>query len=70
MNGGEDKRLWIIGGKSRGKGTIRKTKTEVVYNIKMDLGEIGWGCVDWICLAQNRYNWRAVVHAVINLRVP
>jgi hypothetical protein len=39
-------------------------------NIKMDVVEIGWGVVDWIGLAQDRYRWRALVNAVMNLRVP
>jgi hypothetical protein len=38
-----------------------------VDNIKMDLREIGW---DWIDLAQDRDQWRALVKAVMNLRVP
>jgi hypothetical protein len=38
-------------------------------NIKMDLLEIGLGGVDWIGLAQNRYRWRILVNAVMNLRV-
>jgi hypothetical protein len=37
-------------------------------NIKMDLSEIGWGGVDWICLAQDRDKWRALVNAVMNLK--
>jgi hypothetical protein len=41
-----------------------------VDNIKMDLLEIGWGGVDWIDLAQDRDKWRALVNAVMNLRVP
>jgi hypothetical protein len=41
-----------------------------VDNIKMDLGEVGWGDVDWIGLAKDRNWWRAVVNAVTNLRVP
>jgi hypothetical protein len=36
----------------------------------MDLLEIGWGGVDWIALAQDRGKWRALVNAVMNLRVP
>jgi hypothetical protein len=36
----------------------------------MDLLEIGWGDVDWIGLDQDRDKWRAVVNAVMNLRVP
>jgi hypothetical protein len=38
--------------------------------IKMDLREIGWGGVDCIDLAQDRNQWRAVVNAAMNLRVP
>jgi hypothetical protein len=36
----------------------------------MDFGEIGWGGEDWIDLAQNRNNWRALVNMVMNLQVP
>jgi hypothetical protein len=42
----------------------------VVDNIKMDLGEIRWGGVDWIGLAQDRDKWRVFVNSVMNLRVP
>jgi hypothetical protein len=38
--------------------------------MKLDLGEIGWGGVNWIGLAQERNRWRALVNKVINLRVP
>jgi hypothetical protein len=38
-----------------------------VDNIQTDLGEIGWGDVDWIELAQDRYKWRTLVNAVMNL---
>jgi hypothetical protein len=41
-----------------------------VDNIRMDLGEVGWGEVDWIGLAQDRNRWRAVVNSVLSLRVP
>jgi hypothetical protein len=39
-------------------------------NIKMDLIEIRWGDVDWIHVAQDRDQWRALVNTVMNLRVP
>jgi hypothetical protein len=39
-------------------------------NIKMDIPEVGYWGVDWIVLALDRYIWRALVNAVINLRVP
>jgi hypothetical protein len=38
-------------------------------NIKIDLGEIGWGGMNWIDLDQYRNQWRAFVNTVINLRV-
>jgi hypothetical protein len=39
-------------------------------NIKMDLREIGWGGMFRIDLAQDRYQWRALVDTVMNIRVP
>jgi hypothetical protein len=44
---------------------IRKSK-----DIKMHLREIGWGDMDWIHLAHNRDQWRALVNTVMNLQVP
>jgi hypothetical protein len=44
-------------------------KPDCVDNISMDLGEVGWGDVDWIGLAQDRNRWRALVNSVLNLRV-
>jgi hypothetical protein len=39
-------------------------------SIKIDLREIGWGGMDWIDLAQDRDQWRALMSTVMNLRVP
>jgi hypothetical protein len=41
-----------------------------VDNIKIELREKGWDGVDWIDLAQDRDQWRALVNTVMNLRVP
>jgi hypothetical protein len=41
-----------------------------VDNIKIDLREIGWDGVDWIHLALDRDQWRALLNTVMNLRVP
>jgi hypothetical protein len=53
-----------------GKRPLGRPRGRWVDNIKMDLLEIGWGGVDWIALAQDRDKWRALVNAVMNLRVP
>jgi hypothetical protein len=57
-------------GKPVGKIPLRRPRRRLVDNIKMDLLDIGWGGVDWIGLAQDRDKWRALVNAVMNLRVP
>jgi hypothetical protein len=41
-----------------------------VDNVRVDLGEIGLGGVDWIGLAQDRDKWRAVVNIVMNVQAP
>jgi hypothetical protein len=45
-------------------------KLGLVDNIKMDLREIRWDGVDWIDMAQDRDQWRALENTVLNLRVP
>jgi hypothetical protein len=56
--------------KLEGKRPLGRSRRRWVDNIKMDLGDIGWGGVDWIGLAQDRNKWRALVNAVMNLWVP
>jgi hypothetical protein len=41
-----------------------------VNNIRIDVGEIGCGGVNWIDLAQDREKWKALVNTVINVLVP
>jgi hypothetical protein len=60
----------LLLGKSEGKKPLGRPKRRWVDNIMMDLGEVGWGDVDWIGLAQDRNRWRALVNSVLNLRVP
>jgi hypothetical protein len=50
--------------------TLGRPSCRWVDNIKMDILEIDWGGVDLIRLAQDRNKWRALVNAVMNLRVP
>jgi hypothetical protein len=61
-------RLFV--GKPEGKRLLGRPRRRWVDNITMDLGEVGWGDVDWIGLAKDRNRWRALVNSVLNLRVP
>jgi hypothetical protein len=54
----------------RGKRPLGRPRRGWVDNIRMDLGEVGWGNVDWIGLVKDRNRWRALVNSVLNLRVP
>jgi hypothetical protein len=60
----------LLVGKPEGKIPLGRPRRRWVDNIRMDLGEVGWGHVDWIGLAKNRDRWRALVNWVLNLRVP
>jgi hypothetical protein len=52
------------------KRPLGRPRRRWVDNIRMDLGEVGWGDVDWIGLAKDWNRWRALVNSVLNLRVP
>jgi hypothetical protein len=60
----------LLVGKQVGKRPLGRARRKWVDTIKMDLGEVGWGDVDRIVLAQDRNRWRALVNSVLNLRVP
>jgi hypothetical protein len=60
----------ILVGKPEGKRTLGRPRRRWVYNIKMDLREIGWNGMDWIDMAEDRDRWRSLVNTVMNLRVP
>jgi hypothetical protein len=53
-----------------GKRPLRGPRRRWVVNIKLDIRGIGWDGVNWIDLAQDSDKWRALVNAVVNLRVP
>jgi hypothetical protein len=68
---GEGKGVYrVLVGKSEGKRPLGRPRNRWEDNIKIDLQEVGCGVMDWIELAQDRYMWRALVNAVMNLRVP
>jgi hypothetical protein len=55
--------------KPEGKIPLGRYRSRWAENNKMVLREIGWGGMDWIDLAQDRDQWRALVNTVMNLRV-
>jgi hypothetical protein len=57
-------------GNLEGKRPLGRPRRRWVDNVKMDLREIGRSGMDWINLAQDRDQWRALVNTVMNLRVP
>jgi hypothetical protein len=81
MNGAKRYAFRILVGKQEGKRPLERLRHGWVDNIKMnlrvigwdikmDLREIGWDGMDWINVAQDRDQWRALVNMVMNLWVP
>jgi hypothetical protein len=67
---GEERKVnRVLVGKSEGKRPLGRPRHRWEDEIRMDLREIGLGDVDWIRLAEDRDQWRAVVSAVMNLWV-
>ena len=56
--------------KPEGRRPLGRPRRRWEDNIKTDLREVGCGGVDWNDLAQETDRWRALVNAVMNLRVP
>jgi hypothetical protein len=57
-------------GRAEGKRPLGRPRGGWQDNIKTDQREVGWGGMDWTVVDQNRNRWRALVKAVMNLRVP
>jgi hypothetical protein len=70
MNGEKRNAYRILVGKPEGNRPLRRPRCRWVNNIKIDLREIGWGCMDWIDLAEGRDQWRAFLNTVMHLQVP
>jgi len=67
---GEDRGVYrVLVGKLEGRRPLGRPRHRWVDNIRMDLQEVGCGCMDWIGLAQDRDICRTLVSAVMNLRV-
>ena len=60
----------VLVGKPEGRRPLGRPRRRWEDNIKMAVQEVGCGVMDWIELAPDRDMWRALVNAVMNLRVP
>jgi hypothetical protein len=60
----------VLVGKPEGRRPLGRPKRRWEDNFRMDLREVGFGCMDWMELAQDRDRRRALVSAVMNLLVP
>jgi hypothetical protein len=56
--------------KPQGKIPLGRPRRRCVDSIKIDVGEMGWGSVDWIGLVHNKNKWRPLLNALMKLRVP
>jgi hypothetical protein len=68
---GEGRKLYkVLVGKPEGNRPLGRPRRRWEDVIRMDLGEAGWGSVEWMPFAQNRNRWWALVNMAMNLRVP
>jgi hypothetical protein len=57
----------VLVGKPEGKKPLKRLRLRWKDNIKMDLKEIGWDCLNWIALAEDRDKWQAFVNTAMKL---
>jgi hypothetical protein len=69
-NGAKRNAYRILVGKPEGRRPLGRPKCRLVDNIKTELREIECGGMDWVDLAQDMDQWRALVNTVMNLPVP
>jgi len=68
---GEERGVYrVLVWKPEGRRPLRRPRRRRMDNIRIDLQKVGCGYMEWIGLAQDRYGWRKLVSAVMNIRVP
>jgi hypothetical protein len=60
----------VLVGKAKRKRPHENPRRKWEYNIKIDLQEFGWKCMDWIDLIQDMKKWRFVVNTVMKCHIP
>jgi hypothetical protein len=65
----EEVRAGFLCGYPEGKRPLARPRHWWEDNTKLDIQEVGWEGMEWICLAYDRDRWRALLNAVMNLRV-
>ena len=66
---GEVYRYRVLVGRPEGRRPLGRPRCRWEDNIKMDLQEVGCGCMDWIELAQDSDGWHALVYVLMNLQI-
>jgi hypothetical protein len=69
-NGEKINECRILVGEAEGRRPLERPRHRWVDKMKINLREIEWGGTDWIDLAWNRDQWRALVNMIMNLHVP
>jgi hypothetical protein len=68
---GEKRNVYrIMVGKPERKRPLGRPRHKWANNVTMVLRETSWGVMDWLHLAQDREQWRALVNMVMNLQIP
>jgi hypothetical protein len=67
--GEKRKEYRLLVGKPEGKRPLVRPRRRWVDNIRMDLGEVGWGDVNLNGMAKDTNRWRTLVNSALNLRV-
>jgi hypothetical protein len=68
--GGKRNAYRIFVGEPEGKRPLGRPRRRWMDNVEMDFREIGWDCVDWIDLARDSDQWKALVNTALNHQVP
>jgi hypothetical protein len=70
MNGEKIKVSRLLVGKPEVRRPLRRLRLRWVDSINIYVREKGWGGMDWIDLAQDRYQWKVLLNTVMNFQVP